>query len=442
MKIVLPVHHFLPTYRAGAEQYTAKLARALHAQNHDVEVVAIESVAQGDFGELSEVRERFDGFKVIRLSFDLEKSPNRDQWLFDNPLLGDWFDRYFQQTQPDIAHFQAGYLIGVAPIFAAYANRVPTVYTLHDYWFVCPRHTLLRGDDSLCTEVPVDPSGCAWCYALQKRRHQFLNRVTLGAFGDQVTRSDYFKKRDVMALRRRRLAEAYALLDAVIAPSQFMAHTIQAIYPDKPIDVVQIGLNQERFANVPRSAPVDRMRFGFIGQLSEHKGVHLLIEAFRRLRSTVPLELAIYGSAAVPRYLEQLKALAHDDSRIMFNGSFDNSSVAQILATFSVSVVPSIWYENAPMVIQESLAAGVPVVTAALGGMREFVSDQETGLHFSPDNAESLAAAMQRLIDDPELLSRLRTGASQYRPRTAKDELRDLGAIYQRVLMEHCVPQS
>lgn len=441
MKIVLPVHHFLPTYRAGAEQYTAKLARALIARDHDVEVVAIESVAHGAVGELREMREIYDGIKVIRLSFDLEKSPNRDQWLFDNPLLGDWFDRYFRQERPDIVHFQAGYLIGVAPIFAAHANRVPAVYTLHDYWFICPRHTLLRGDDSLCTAVPVDPSGCAWCYALQKRRHQILNRVTLGAFGEQATRTDHFRKRDVLALRRHRLEEAYATLDAVIAPSNFMATSVRAFYPSKRIDVVQIGIQQAMFADVTPAWPVNGLRFGFIGQLSEHKGVHLLIEAFRHLRSTLPLELAIHGNAAVPRYLEQLHHLANGDKRISFHGSFDNARVAGIMASFSACVVPSIWYENAPLVIQEALAAGVPVITAAMGGMQELVADQSTGLHFEPGSVQSLAGAMQHLVDDPALLDRLRQGVAHRTVRTGDDEMRDLYAIYDRVLSHRYVHQ-
>src|SRR5215212_7955393 len=144
MKIVLPVHHFLPRYTAGAELYTYRLAKWLCEHGHTVEVVSVESISEGRPDQLTVVSDTYDGIPVHRLSFDIFKAPEREVWDYDNALYYAWFRDYWQRTRPDLAHFQAGYLLGAAPLKAAAECNVPVVLTLHDYWFLCPRITLLR----------------------------------------------------------------------------------------------------------------------------------------------------------------------------------------------------------------------------------------------------------------------------------------------------------
>ncbi|MFQ3633423.1 glycosyltransferase, partial [Roseiflexus sp.] len=119
MRIVLPVHHFLPRYTAGAELYTYRLARWLQRHGHSVEVVAVESVEHETNSKLDVVSDTYDGIPVHRLHFNLEAG--EQNWEYDNQLIGAWFARYLEQTCPDLAHFQAGYLIGIAPLRAAIA---------------------------------------------------------------------------------------------------------------------------------------------------------------------------------------------------------------------------------------------------------------------------------------------------------------------------------
>jgi glycosyltransferase involved in cell wall biosynthesis len=176
------------------------------------------------------------------------------------------------------------------------------------------------------------------------------------------------------------------------------------------------------------------LRIGFTGQVAPHKGGHLLVKAFKLLRpATQPIELHIHGGLeARPDYVARLRQIAGNDPRIHFHGRFDNRRVGAILAGLDVTVVPSIWYENSPLAIHESHASGTPVITAALGGMAELVRDDVDGLHFQPNDADDLARQMQRLIDEPTLLARLRAGIPK--PWSIDDEMQRMTGIYQNAI--------
>ncbi len=434
MKITLPVHHFPPHYSAGAELYAFRLARWLIAHGHDVEVVCVESIDQGNPGELQATEDRYQGITVWRLAFNLIEAPERLRWNYDNPLLGAWFAEYLERARPDLVHFQAGYLLGVAPLVAAHAAGVPTVLTLHDYWFLCPRITLLRGDGTLCTSIPNDPAGCAWCQRLERRSYRVPERLSGGMLGTIAQTIALRDERTVIADRRAQLLPALALPDAVIAPSHFLAERFAPFVPAERLYIARYGLDLTPFQQLHQHAASEILHIGYIGQIAQHKGVHVLIDAFRRLNTNGrAAKLHIYGGLeAQPHYVESVRRLAGDDPRIQLHGRFTNSAVASILADLDLLVVPSIWYENSPLAIMEAQAAGTPVVTSALGGMAELVRDGVDGLHFQPADAADLARALQRLIDEPELLPTLRAGATM--PRAIDDEMRQLVSIYDRVM--------
>ena len=178
---------------------------------------------------------------------------------------------------------------------------------------------------------------------------------------------------------------------------------------------------------------MNALRIGFIGQVAPHKGVHLIVQAFRMLRANGrKLELHIYGNAEqFPIYTQQCRDLAAGDERITFQGRFENERVTEVLRSFDVSVVPSTWYENAPLAILESRATGIPVITSRLGGMAELVQHELDGLHFVPEDAGDMARQFQRLLDEPELLPRLKIGTQQRVPRSMEDEMMQLMGLYQ-----------
>jgi glycosyltransferase involved in cell wall biosynthesis len=440
MKIVIPVHHFPPKYSAGAELYTSRLAHSLAVQGHQVDVVCIEAIDRGESNELVVTEDTYNGITVWRLEYNMLGSQNRNHWSYDNPLLRDWFKTFIARTQPDIVHFQAGYLIGIAPLEVVAACGIPTVLTLHDYWYLCPRITLLRGDGSLCESIPEDPVGCAWCQCLESRRYRIPNRLTGGLLGIAAQSFTLNNERDLFAMRRAHLLSALALPNVVIAPSRFLANLFAPFVKPGQLQISPLGLNFDPSLARHRPAHDDVLRIGFTGQIAPHKGVHLLIKAFRRLRTEGrPVELHIYGGLDTdPEYVKRLRQLAGNDPRIYFHGRFENSRALDILVRLDITVTPSIWYENYPLAILESRAAGTPVITARHGGMAELVRDGVDGLHFRPGDAVGLAHQIQRLIDEPSLLDHLQSHITP--PRSIEDEMSQLMEIYYSLVPQIDVP--
>ena len=105
---------------------------------------------------------------------------------------------------------------------------------------------------------------------------------------------------------------------------------------------------------------------------------------------------------------------------------------AVFLAEVDVVIVPSIWYENAPLVIREAFLARRPVITADFGGMREWVRDGVNGLLFQPRNVDDLRQKINRFITEPDLVTQL----SQAFPavRSISEDATLLGKHYQRLL--------
>jgi glycosyltransferase involved in cell wall biosynthesis len=209
------------------------------------------------------------------------------------------------------------------------------------------------------------------------------------------------------------------------------------VLPER-IAVVENGLATERFAGVGRPAPgPGPLRVGFIGSVLPSKGVHLLIEAVRRLGDPSGITLDVWGEV-LPfhndrTYGERLDALrAGYESRITLHGAYANDALPDILAGMDVLVVPSLWYEAFGLTIREAFLAGVPVVTANHGAMAEAVEDGKSGLLFEAGDAASLADALRRLADDPAQRSRLAAGAPPVRDE--RDAARELLAIYDRLI--------
>ncbi len=426
MNIVLAVHHFPPRYVAGAELYTYRLARQLLHAGHRVEVVCVESITEGTL-EPRCVSEEYQGIPVHRLFFHLALSPDPARWEFWNPSLGAWFGRFLNEHQPDLVHFHAGYLLTGSVLEAARAAGIPRVLTLHDYWFLCPRIHLQRPDGSLC-EVPDDPAECVWCRLTEKRRYRLPDQATRGAAGylargflsrPPLDRwSGWAARVEVIRERREKLGCALRQVDVLIAPSHFLKRMFvqRGGLPPDQIRYLRLGLDDGASR---RSVPHDErnpgrhgLRVGYLGQIAPHKGVHVLVEAFRSLGlSDGSCELRVYGDMGrFPRYGERLRRLAQGDPRIRFEGVVDNRRVPEVLVGLDVLVVPSIWYENSPMTILEAHAAGVPVLASDLGGMAEMVRPGVDGLLFQVGDSQDLAVRLRELVENPDLLPRLRTG--------------------------------
>jgi glycosyltransferase involved in cell wall biosynthesis len=212
---------------------------------------------------------------------------------------------------------------------------------------------------------------------------------------------------ELIELRTQSTKQLFEQVDLFIAPSQFLRDSfLQYGMPPEKIIFSDYGMSDNRF--YPNTGPVKRpVRFTYIGTFVEHKGVHVLIEAFNRLPKEGAV-LNLYGDLKeFTGYVKRIQdMIAHPG--IHLRGRAENQDIPAILENTDAQIVPSIWFENSPITIHEAFLAGVPVITSRYGGMAGLVTHEKNGLLFERGNADELQQCMQRCIDQPDLLERLR----------------------------------
>ncbi len=282
--------------------------------------------------------------------------------------------RVLDEWRPDVVHFHNLWpLLTPSALRAARRRGIGVVLTLHNYRFACPAGTLLR--DGVVHEDCIDGSSLA-CGVRGARRA----RVEGVAYGLALELQ-----------RRLRLLERW--VDVFVAPSAFLARMLRRSgVPEQRVEVVPHG--------VPLSTPEPRSdRYAlFTGRLSPEKGVSTLLRA-AALAPDVPVVLAGSGSLAADA--------ARTNTSVTYVGRLTGSAVEKARSAAAFAVVPSEWYEVLPFAAIEALAAGLPVVATAIGGLPEVVDDGVDGLLVPPRDAHALAEAMRLLWRDAALRSEL-----------------------------------
>jgi glycosyltransferase involved in cell wall biosynthesis len=439
MKVVIAVHHFPPRHTSGAELRAYRTAAWLRDHGNDVYVVCVEAIDTGDEHGLTFRNAPYDGLSVRRLSFNLAAAPDPFRWTYDNPWIGEHMHGYLAKLRPDLLHLISGYLMSGSALHAAMDLRIPTVVTLTDFWFLCPRINLVRSNGQLCAP-PFKAITCARCLGEEKRRYRISGQVApalMNAFW-RTQQSHIARIQARMAF----LGETLNRVDMIISPSRFL----RDLFIEAGVTAEQIVFCRQGrdFPNLTpellKKTRDTHLRVGYMGQIAPHKGVHTLFEAIRQLPDAA-LEVKAYGdSTPFPDYSHRLRQMIRQDSRLSLAGVYERTEVSRVLQGLDVVVVPSVWYENSPNTILEAFAHRTPVIVSDLGGMAELVDDEVNGLRFAPGDASSLAKKLRQLIDEPELLTRLKNGVEPIKCLSA--EMGELQGIYHSVASEMVSPRD
>jgi len=273
---------------------------------------------------------------------------------------------------------------------------IPTLLTLHDYWFLCGNSQLVWPDGQRC-RGKAGGTNCVRCAAAARFPSPFVRWLRpalapLFLYRDSVVRS---------AARASR---------CLIAPSRFLINQyVTAGFPSDRFILLENGIPAQEIARQPRQPGNGILRVAFLGSLAWQKGVHILAEAWRGVPPGMA-RLRIWGDPSLfPDYSARLRELLEGTGAEIM-GRIPNQRVGEALADSDVIVVPSLWYENSPVVIQEARAAGLPVVASRLGALEEKVHDGVDGILFPPGDAGALRQVLVRLAEQPGLLARLRSG--------------------------------
>lgn len=403
MRLCYVIHQFFPDCRSGTEQYCLAVARAARERGHEVTILSLHWDHDRDWPAIKLFEQPYDGFRVLRLNHWRRINANDVLRDYENLHLEGWFRAVLDDVRPDAVHFFHLRQLGSNLIGVAKDRGVRTVVNLMDFWFLCPRFTLLRSDGARCDGPPDGGAGCAACH------HPELAAAAPMAGAPSTTDDPPARLKALLdrpAAQRRALARA----DVVIAPSRFLASMFARNgFATTRVQVVPYGLAKTRLLPTPVVRPRHPLRLGFCGVLSPWKAPHLAIAATRA--TTAAVELRLHGNHEEPMFADYIAALrqaAAGDPRITFAGAYGEDEAARVFAEMDVLIVPSTWYENTPFVVLEAFAAGLPVIASDLGGLAEVVHDGNNGLLFRAGDADSLRAAIERLAGDPGLYARLR----------------------------------
>lgn len=427
MKILLTVHQFFPRYASGTEVLTCSVARELMRRGHSVHILT----GHPGSADLRE-EERFDeydfeGIHVYRFHHAYTPMAGQTSMIevgYDNRLAANYFERILENFKPDVVHFFHLSRLGTGLIDRAVRAGIPRFMTPTDFWAICPTSQLVCSNDSVCSGPSAHAGNCVKHFAQgsRKRMIRIIAKWLPVAAADWLVRLTQKgvlpycpQRKEVMAVVSRLGANVARLnqLNGLIVPNGFMRDILirHGVSP-RLINQSAFGIDVTSSEGVKRrSTPRPPLRVGFIGTLAPHKGCHVLIEAFQVLARGRAV-LKIYGSSEeLPEYWSKLELLAANNEAIEFCGTFHNSKIGEVLADLDVLVVPSLWYENTPLVIYSAQAAHCPVVASDFPGISEVVHDQVNGLLFEAGNSAGLAKQLSRLINEPDLAEQLSVNA-------------------------------
>lgn len=433
-----------PLRWGGTETYTAGLARGLHRRGHDVHVVCAGTWDRGPQHWNGISRADDDGVSVYRFDLNWNHAPDPGRYLYDNPVVAERLHELLQTIRPDIVHVTSCETLSASVIRAVHDAGIPQVLSLTDFWFLCPRISLLRSDGENCTGQTT-PWECLDCQLTGQPVYEVARRVLPEGSRAQVFSAISREPRLTrirglrgpacdMADRKATLGAAIALPQVRLTASEFVRRRFIDNGVTAPICLHPYGHDLRWLEGLPpRERHSERLRIAFIGQLIEVKGAHVLVEAVALLPAHVraAIDVKIYGNvdqsaeygarlrrrvAALPGVVELAGTYRHEDSAAVFAG-------------IDVLVVPSIW-NDFPLIVHEAFAAGVPVVATNVEALADGVTHGTSGLLFERGAGAPahLAAALRRLAEEPGLVERLRQGLPAVRP--VDTELDELDALY------------
>ncbi|MCA0893706.1 glycosyltransferase family 4 protein [Microbulbifer agarilyticus] len=379
MKNIMFISHGHPKYmKGGAEVASWNLFSQLKLAGYDCLYVARTDNVP------------IDGSNISRIE--------PDQTLFHSSIK-DWFNlttsdlqnlmaclkEITEEFRPDIIHVHHYAHIGIEifSILKQLAPKAKLIFTIHEYMAICLHNGQMVKNGTLNLCEKAKEADCHRCFP-------------------QHAASDFF-------LRKHYIQDQFSNVDHFISPSEFLANRyIEWGIPNEKFTVIENVLTeQERLPPRELKHGTTRNRFAFFGQINPYKGVDILLEALLQLPKKVrkSIRVEIHGAnleKQPPNFKEKiLGAIESLGDCVILRGKYESDQLKSLMKETDWVVIPSIWWENSPVVIQEAIAFGRPLIGSNIGGMKEKIADV-AGITFEARNPADLAKAMIRAIEPNE----------------------------------------
>lgn len=386
--------------RGGAETYFLKIGQYFTQQGHEVQYFGMydeKNTVGNNAGEYTQNMDFHDAgmekllypFKII-YSFEARKK----------------ISKVIRDFKPDVIHMNnINFQLTPSIIDAAHKYGVPVVQTVHDYQMVCPNHLLYDINTKKNCELCL---GKGKLPCIKKRCiHGSLLKSVIGYF-------------EALLYKYR---SNYKKVSEYICPSAFLEEKLLTndVFKGK----TSVIHNFIELDDIP-AASADEDYVLFFGRLSEEKGIDIFLKACSELGH---IKFKIAGTGP-------MEEMCRGFNNIEFVGFKTGDELKKLIANAKFSVYPSIWYENCPLSILESISLGTPVITTGWGGMKELVEDGVTGKLVTPMNEENLYAAIEELYSSEQAIAEMSKNCISARDAmiTLDKYCRVLEGIYKKAL--------
>jgi glycosyltransferase involved in cell wall biosynthesis len=418
LKVLVAVHQFFPRSYHGTERYTLDLATELTRAGHEVVILTTNQAPEDSTGE-DVLEYEYNGLRVLAIDL-VQNRLVEFAGSYHRPDLNDLFARILLQERPDVVHCTHLLYLGVSFLDVARLTGCPVVLTMTDFFGICWTNKLLTCVGKECAGPDQNSDNCL---------HDVLGSLSISSreplvrsggriirwmpfltpFAELLLKTAPFKRTWypslIKGIRNRRgvIEESYQHVDHfIVATSVLEKKYRDSALRNRAITRLPFGITQ------PSPDEISFLRnryqelrsterplvFGFIGQLARHKGVDLLMRAFVKA-PPANTELRIIGNLEQdPVFASELRSIARMHREIKFFPPFPTSEVYSVLGKIDVLILPSVWSENAPLILLNSLASRTLVAVSDVAGMTEFIDPEKTGLIFA---AKSLKAIEEML---------------------------------------------
>jgi glycosyltransferase involved in cell wall biosynthesis len=379
MKVLIVSNLFAPRVIGGAEVAAHAWACWLAGRGHEVRVLTTASPEHPEG-----VRTTTDGLVVERRYFGhiyglgqptQPPAHKRVVWHWQDHFGGEAGRRCaaaIAAFQPDVVNCHDLQGLGYAVLREIAASGLPCVQTLHDFGFLCLNMAMFRQGAECVRQHLV----CRVSTAVKRAGFAGIRRLSFWS--------------PSRALLERYRPHLPPHLEAAALPLP--------LYFAEP--------------TVPRRPSAPPLKLLYVGQVTEIKGVEFILRVLAELAREHPFHFRVVGGGAE---LDRLRTLYRDASWVEFTGRVPPERVGDYMQESDLLLTPSLWFENAPLVIYQAIHLGLPVLASRTGGLPELVADEINGALIAPGDAAAWSTGLRAVLTDPAILARWRAGAEERR---------------------------
>lgn len=411
LRILFVVHQFFPLWYTGTERFVLNLAKQFQRMGHCVEVLTYGWKDDSDFVPYKGILVKhylYEGIPVIAIKHRETQSGEPVSFRIFDERLEPALESIIVKEKYDIVHVAHPFRCGSSCLHVASNKQIPVLLTLTDFWAICPNIIAVTNNGQLCRS----PEGGKKC----------------------ITECFQNTDKEIIVKRLEDIRQMFGMADYCTTSTQILKKIIHSNYPLCEMKVIRFGKNYSDIRKNSRVYSKDsQIAVGFLSTLQPHKGAHILIDAFNKIQQD-NITLKIYGHYFDHHeYYRSLKNLT-SLKKVQFCDAYKYEDFQQMLDDLDVVVVPSIWWENSPLVLLRSLAHNVPVIVSDLEGMTEIIKDDENGFVFDVGDADSLAKVLKKIGQDPAILNTIKNNIIS--PPRIEEEAFEYELVYNKLIQK------